>query len=280
MAESQTPQPPLREPNIRAGASAAPSQACAGEFYVGYLPMPRGLVRFLCRLIPGLLIFALGVAFVLSRAQNDPGDGRWDTGVAREFVGVVAAGPYPHLRILEDSASDAVETLLIVEVGKFGGGQRAAPFDGITARVTGWLLERDGRRMIELMPDEPIRADSPLSPEILARLKTPRVEKLGQVTLCGEVVDSKCYLGAMKPGEGKTHKECATLCIAGGIPPVFVTTDPAGRRSYFLLCDPAGQPLDDSILPYVGDPLELAGDLERWDDLHVLKLKPMSVRRL
>ena len=38
------------------------------------------------------------------------------------------------------------------------------------------------------------------------------------VTLKGEIIDPKCYLGAMKPGGGKTHKACAMRCIAGGIP--------------------------------------------------------------
>ena len=44
----------------------------------------------------------------------------------------------------------------------------------------------------------------------------------GPVTVSGEIVDSKCFLGVMVPGAGKTHKECASLCLRGGIPPAPV----------------------------------------------------------
>jgi hypothetical protein len=29
------------------------------------------------------------------------------------------------------------------------------------------------------------------------------------MTLTGEIVDSKCYLGVMNPGQGKVHRDCA-----------------------------------------------------------------------
>lgn len=63
-------------------------------------------------------------------------------------------------------------------------------------------------------------------PGLLAiEVKSERVanEVTTPVTLDGELVDSKCYLGTMKPGDGKTHKSCAILCLRGGIPPLFVS---------------------------------------------------------
>jgi hypothetical protein len=41
----------------------------------------------------------------------------------------------------------------------------------------------------------------------------------GLVKLTGEIVDSKCFLRVIAPGSGKTHKECASLRLRGGIPP-------------------------------------------------------------
>ena len=49
--------------------------------------------------------------------------------------------------------------------------------------------------------------------------------ELGEVTIIGEIVDSKCYLGVMNPGRTKVHRDCATRCISGGIPPMLVTAD-------------------------------------------------------
>lgn len=257
----------------------------AAEFYVGYLRMPPGLLRVYAWLTPSLLAAALALAWLMSRAQDDPGAGVWDTGVARTFTGYVAADPYPHLRIIDPDQGDAVETLMLVEIGKFGGGQRAAPLTGQVAAISGWVLERDGRRMLEMEPSKSngtLQAMAPgaLPMQALKRLQTPNIAELGHVTLRGEIVDSKCYLGAMKPGAGKTHKECATLCIAGGIPPMFVTFDARGQRTYYLLTDAQGRALGRDILPFVADVVELTGMLEQRDDLLLLRIEPASIRRL
>jgi hypothetical protein len=53
-------------------------------------------------------------------------------------------------------------------------------------------------------------------------------EDLGAFTLVGEIVDSKCYLGIMNPGETNPHRECAALCIRGGIPPLIIAHDADG----------------------------------------------------
>lgn len=254
--------------------------ACGAEFYVAYRPMPRGLVRFVWRLAPALLTACGLLAWALARSQIDPGDGVWDDTVARAFVGRVEAMPYPHLRRLTGHPDRPCETLLLVEIGKFGGGQRARALDGRVARVSGWVLERDGRRMLEMEPGDALTAVDSLAAGQAAALDVVNVAFLGGVTLRGEIIDSKCYLGAMKPGEGKTHKQCATLCIQGGIPPMFVTLDAAGRRAYYLLVDPQGAPLDDRILPYVADPVEITGEWERRDDLHLLRIDPRRIRRL
>ncbi len=255
------------------------------EFYVGYLPVPPGLARFVFCIASGLLALLASFAVLLANAQHDPGDAVWDDATARSFHGVIAAQPYPHLRIPRDDPQKPVESLLLVEVGKFGGGQRAAPLAGQAARISGWILERDGRRMLELEPGVALQLADGLTAAQLAQLAAPVRRELGPVTLRGEIVDSKCYLGAMKPGAGKTHKECATLCIAGGIPPVFVTRDSTGQRQYFLLTDAAGQALagramQDHVLPFVADAVEISGQLEACDDLLLLKIDPRHIRRL
>ena len=99
------------------------------------------------------------------------------------------------------------------------------------------------------------------------------------MTLRGEIIDSKCYLGAMKPGGGKTHKGCAALCLSGGVPPMFVTRDAAGNETYYLLTDSEGKPMGKEAVDYVGDPVELTADLEQRGDLRVLKLAAADIRR-
>lgn len=250
------------------------------EFYVGYLPMPPRHVFYVRLLMPMALWFALGVAAVVSSSQPEPGAGVWNTGRAEVFEGRIDALPYPLLRIPTARVEQPFQTLLIVETGKFGGGKRALPYDGRIVKLSGWLIERDGRRMIELEPGEGAIQSIELPPAESIQLNRPDARVLGHVNLRGEIVDSKCFLGVMKPGEGKTHKECATLCIAGGIPPMLVTRDPAGQRSYYLLANPDGGALDRSLLPYVADPVEVSGTLEQRGDLQVLRIDTTSIRRL
>ncbi|MDE0594963.1 MAG: hypothetical protein OSB65_06930 [Roseibacillus sp.] len=51
---------------------------------------------------------------------------------------------------------------------------------------------------------------------------------LGETTLKGEIMNAKCYLGGMNPGNLKAHRACAIHCIQGGIPLVLLLRDRAG----------------------------------------------------
>jgi hypothetical protein len=215
------------------------------------------------------------VAFLVARAQQNPGPAVWDDAVARTFTGVVSARPYPVL-FANDRGDGQPGPVLLVEIGKRGGGIRAAPFDGRRTRISGWPLHRDGRWMLEMDPDpSAIRAD-----DAAAHADVPAPHPRGRITLRGEIVDSKCFLGAMKPGEGKTHKECATLCIIGGIPPMLLTRDAAGTPMYYLLLDPSGGPLDRGAFRFIGDAVEVSGELEVQGGMLRLRVAPTDIKRL
>lgn len=85
-------------------------------------------------------------------------------------------------------------------------------------------------------------------------------------TLRGEIVDTKCYLGAMKPGRGKPHRDCASLCIRGGIPAALLVRTKSGERRLVHLLDLQGQPLGREVLDWVGEPVEATGTLRRRGD--------------
>ncbi len=253
--------------------------ANTGDFYVGYLKTPPALARFLWWVLPVLMVSTLAVAWFVARSQNDPGAGVWHDD-AQTLVGRIAAKPYPLIRVLSNQPGAPVETILLVSVGKHGGGERVAALDGRIARVRGVMLERDGRRLLELAENDAVTPVASFEDSEAAPLAAPTIVNRGSVTLRGEIIDPKCYSGAMKPGAGKAHKECATLCIAGGIPPMFLTIDAAGRRGYYLMTNRAGEALDDRILPFVADAVEIDGMLELHDDLSVLRIDPAGIRRL
>jgi hypothetical protein len=84
----------------------------------------------------------------------------------------------------------------------------------------------------------------------------------------------------MNPGELKPHRACAARCISGGIPPVLCVRDDAGRASYFFLVSAAGAPVNQDVLDFVAEPVEVTGEVVRSGDDLVLRADPASYRRL
>jgi hypothetical protein len=105
-------------------------------------------------------------------------------------------------------------------------------------------------------------------------------EDPGLVTLVGEIVDSKCFMGVMKPGNLKTHRACAARCVSGGIPPVLVVRDEKGRASYLLLTDADGRRVNERVLDRIAEPLEITGRLRRHGDLLELRADPATYVRV
>ncbi|QKK08624.1 MAG: hypothetical protein HND58_10930 [Planctomycetota bacterium] len=221
--------------------------------YVGYLRLPERHRRFVVgvAVVFVCLLAAAGGGVALS--QRDPGDAVWDTGMERTWTGVVRMEPYPMLVGDDGSAS------LIVGMGKFAVRDRVAPFDGMACEVRGFALAREHRRMIELsMDDDAIRA-LPGAP--VPAVETAPVGAGENVVVIGEIVDGKCYLGAMKPGDGKAHKACAVLCISGGLPPLVAADVPGAGRLYPLLLVDGAAVLPGRVLEVVGEPVRIEGRL-------------------
>lgn len=247
-------------------------RAEADEFYVGYLPVPARQARYL-RWTAGLLAaIAAGVAATVAFSIRSPGTGVWDTDQPVELVGRIRAKPYACLEVADAAIAGGVRCILLVQQGKHGAGPDALPLDGRLVRVRGYPLMRSDQRLLELLASPtPVDGRPPAEPTTSA---------VRPVTLRGEIIDPKCYFGAMKPGAGKTHKACATLCIAGGIPPMFVTRAVDGGETFYLLSDGADGPVTELVLPYVADPVEIVATTCERGGLRLLRIAPGAISRL
>jgi hypothetical protein len=87
------------------------------------------------------------------------------------------------------------------------------------------------------------------------------VLEIGEMTLSGEIVDAKCYLGVMNPGEGTVHRDCAVACIRGGLPPFFRVRTDDGRTVLLTLTSRVGGRVNDWAAPLAGRPLSIRGSL-------------------
>lgn len=245
-------------------------------FYVGYLPLPDPLRRFLRPWLAANLVFLLAVGVVIAQQQRDPGDGVWNTSEPVTYEGVLTLEPYPMLRVANAEETGGPLTVLPIEMGKRGSRERLKGLEGQRVRLTGFAIRRTGRVVLGLEAGE--AAVQPLGPATPAPVFDPT--DLGEHKLVGEIVDPQCFMGAMKPGEGKPHKVCATLCITGGIPPVFMVRDEAGNTTTYLLTTSQGEAFPPSHYEYIADSLELTGRVERHGDMLVLRADLSSFRRL
>lgn len=248
------------EPGERSYAQQELAKAAEGTgFYVGYLGMPPALARRLRWLVPAAVWLLALLAGLLSWSQPSPGDGVWHNALPERYQGILVFWPFPIL-VIESHRS--LGPFLLVEVGKHGVNRDLKEFEGTSVEVSGWLLEREGRQVIELEPDSAGLHSIPPSGIVI-----PPIMDRGHIVLRGEIVDSKCYTGAMKPGEGVTHKSCATLCIKGGIPPMLVSHSADGRAIFTLVCDKDGRPLGSELWQFIAEPVRVTGHLQEVQGL-------------
>jgi hypothetical protein len=236
-------------------------------FYVGYLKLPRGLRGFLALLLLVLLVADGGLAFLLFAGQRPHATGDWGSDEAH-FTGQFQAKPYPLLRLAATGDRPASVVLLAGE-GKNGAPVGMDGLDGAMVEARGYTITRGDLTVLQI-DRAPVRQDGshgdPL-PEGAAEF----------VTMTGEIVDSKCYAGAMNPGEGKAHEECGSFCLYGGIPAVFVTKAADGTARWYLMEAPDGGAVGDEARALVGQPVRLAGTIRRGAGLATFAVAPQQL---
>jgi hypothetical protein len=243
------------------------------DFYVGYLPKaPASLARFLRRVVIALGMLAVLVALLLVTGQMPFASSAFEYGKVRSFEGMVRLKPYPVLLVARPgqiAPSDARSEYLLVAPGKHGADELTDSFDGKQVRLQGQLIYRDGKTMVEIVPGSIVATGG-------AGADHEPLRDLGPVTITGEIVDSKCYLGVMNPGQGKVHRDCAARCLSGGIPPLFVAAE---RGVPYLLMDLHGNALGhDALREFVAEPITVEGELALRGETLLLKIDPRALR--
>jgi hypothetical protein len=248
------------------------------EFFIGYAPpMPTRLGRFVRQVVIGIGCLVLIVAVTLASGHIRLEGGTFEFGHPRSFTGTIVEHPYPGLRL--DGIDSNVEPWpLLVAPGKHGADALVSGLEGRHLTLTGTRIQRGAHAMIEV---EPASLHS-MASETASMKTTALLEQSdnGSVELTGEIVDSKCFLGVMVPGSGKTHKECASLCLRGGIPPALYVQDRAGHSSLLLLVGPTGESIGARALQAAGEAITLTGSIQRRGGWLVLRTDPTSWHRV
>lgn len=239
------------------------------SFFVGYLPLPKPMRGFYLAVI-ALVVAVFGTAgFLLGAGQDapEPAGFRFDLG-RQTLTGVVEMLPYPVFHVTEGSPDiPAGRSILLSGQGKRGIDADLAPMAGGLALISGVALDRGTIRMVQLRGGaNGLSAVEGPAPEI-------PIEPLGRWRVTGEICDGKCLSGAMRPGRGLAHKACANLCLLGGVPPVFVSTQPIAGTDFLLVTGLDGTALPEAAYDRIGQYVTFEGDVTRHGEMVVVAMQ-------
>jgi nitrite reductase/ring-hydroxylating ferredoxin subunit len=244
--------------------------APAEEFYIGWqAKMARELGRRCGRVGAALLVLAPATMFAAAWFQNPVDAGGFEFGVERTFAGVLHEHPVAMLQVQATPVAGGFNFLL-VGAGKFAAPEAVHEHDGQRVKFQGSLIYRNGVAMIEMDEPESLQVlDATAQPE-------PPVTDLGKAALVGELVDTKCFFGVMRPATGKVHRACAIRCLSGGVPPGLLVHDATGNGEVVLLAGPTGQPLSFDV-ELAARTIRATGELEMDSGTPVLRVTSLSL---
>lgn len=249
------------------------------DFFVGYQnrrsPSQR---RFLLISAGASIVGATVFAWALSTSQPAADPGTFEYGTVRQVEATVAVhGGEPLLTAVtaldELPLPFAQDELLAVREGKFGA-RDLFPRNGERLRLHGTFVHRPGAAMLE------IHELAGESRDLFGAAADPPTRSLGQVTLRGEIVDTKCFLGVMKPGRGTMHRACAVRCLSGGVPAGLRVMKPDGSADVLVLIGSSDRTLGVELLDRVGIPVQVTGERLQAGDVALLRTTPADVRRI
>jgi hypothetical protein len=214
------------------------------DFYIGYeAKLPRSFRSAICGAIAGFVVALVVAASIATAMQRALPDARFAFGHVESYAGWLSLKPTPALLV---QGRDGVTRYWLVAPGKFGPAKVLGDVAEGPVQLDATPISREHWKMLEVVEGS-IRHAAGIAPPS-SRDSTAR-----RVRIRGEVVDSKCFLGVMNPGEGAAHRDCAVRCLSGGVPRMFAYRDANDTPHLALLL--TSHPIDP------GRSVELAGDL-------------------
>lgn len=256
------------------------------DFFIGWLGIiPNSYKKSLRFFVPSLFILSILFVVIISNSTNKIRFSTYDYYKTVSFQGELLLKPFPMLRVLEMDKNRNPKVVLypLVNEGKFGSDESVQAFlsqypneKRVFVKVDAKIISRDGQVAMELMN----KKDNIKKIEFTTSIPPLVFEKTRDTILKGQIIDPKCYLGVMNPGEGKPHRSCAINCIKGGIMPAFITEN-SKAKNYYILIGKDGKKVNNDVLFAVAEPIEIKGKVVKIDNWNLLYIDAKtSIRRL
>lgn len=255
----------------------------AAPFFVGYLPMPPQLKSFYWRLAAVLIVVCGLLGYWVAAQQKPASPAHWNTAQISTIQGLLSVRPYPILHRFNPQNPHQVESILLVSPGKHSAAEWSADFAQQMVSVDGYEIHRGGWTMLEIAAQDAVKKITEASAQTKSQLQRlsalPATQLLGEISLQGEIVDSKCFLGVMKPGAGKIHKACAEVCLLGGIPPMLIAKDATQQQFGYLLTTADGGNAAALSAKFAAETVQISGQLQQQGDLLFIAMNEDGIQR-
>jgi len=251
-------------------------------FFIGWSNSnPRNLIKFVGRFAFGLFFLSLLIAVGFTSKTKHNSISSFDYDHLKDVQGQLISSPFPAIRSIsgkDRNGNILIRTYPLVNDSKFGANgivdsiKKNFNTDRFLSRINGAIIKRGDAMAMEL-------SNGKLSVKVLDKENNiPKIalEKIADTSLLGEIIDPKCYLGAMNPGEGKPHRSCAILCIGGGIMPMLTFKTKDGKINYAVLLGENGERINQEVLTYVAEPIRIKGRLYHFDNWYVFYIRPKT----
>lgn len=213
----------------------------------------------------GTLIVMLVAGILYVTNQEPYVDSEYEYGVIQELTGYLVKNPVWGLRVQDE---ETIKTIPLVGYGKMGPELTLSKMmesheltEGTMVTLRGMLTHFQGKYLMELTEME-----SSLVSVGDEKMLDRAISMKGSTTLEGEIVDPKCFFGVMNPATKAVHRSCAIRCIAGGMPPLLAIRENGEFVDYYFLHGRDLRSINREILPYVGIPVKLSGQVAMYDD--------------
>jgi hypothetical protein len=206
----------------------------------------------------------------LSLNQKSTGNGVAELSNQATMSGYLTVDPYPVLH----QVGEEERSVILVDRFKKSANELLQPYANQWITVSGLTIDRGDWSMLQVPNDSEVQ-------QMSDKAEVEVVDQnLGKVNFEGEIIDSKCYLGVMKPGGGKVHRACARLCLLGGVPPMLAVKNKQGERVGYLLMNEDGSSASIPLSDKVAVPVKLSGTLLQRGKLQYVRLNASDVQVL
>lgn len=248
------------------------------DFYIGWsddAPKSYSTKARMFFIMALLWMITAGAVYVTN--QKGYIDSVYDYGIIQEYSGYLVKDPIWGLRVEEDGK---IKTIPLVGFGKMGPESTLSKMmethdlkEGTMVTLRGMVFHYQEKYWMELTEKENSLVSSGEQ-----RMLDRDVRMAGFMELEGEIVDPKCFFGVMNPADKAVHRSCAIRCISGGMPPVLAIRENDVFVDYYFLHGNEMESIAQSILPFVGIPVKVSGEVAMYDDWKSLTIDTSDLK--